>query len=55
VSESVFADDDVGREADGGGVPVVEGIDVVHGVLVGTDGAGGAKLETRKQKVESEN
>jgi hypothetical protein len=40
VSESVFADDDVGREADGGGVPVVEGIDVIHVVFVGTDGAG---------------
>jgi hypothetical protein len=37
--ELVFADDDVGREAYGGGVPVVKGADVVHVVFVGTDGA----------------
>ena len=36
----VLADDDVGREADGGGVPVVKGVDVIHIVLAGTDGAG---------------
>jgi hypothetical protein len=37
---AVLADDDVGREAHGSGVPVVKGIDVVHVVLVGADGAG---------------
>jgi cell filamentation protein len=38
-NESIRADNDVGREANGGGVPVVESIDVVHVVHVGTDGA----------------
>jgi hypothetical protein len=34
-----LADNDVGRESYGGGVPVVEGVDVVHVVFVGADGA----------------